>query len=150
MQDIKGLSYGKLKVSAAKSASGALPYQSTYTYNPYVISNYLNGNAPASFGGLPVRSYQQVLPPAGFLVPQRNSSYEAGIEAGLFNNRVNVEFTYYQAKATSQILAGNLAPSSGATSVTFNTGELSNKGIEFIIRATIIQSRNFRWDASIN
>lgn len=151
LQDISWLSYGKLKFSAAKSANGASPYLSTYTYSPFVISNYMNASpAPTSFGGLPVRSYQQNLPPATLLVPQRNSSYEAGIETGLFNNRVNVEFTYYWTKATSQILSSSLAPSSGAQKVTFNTGELANKGIEFIIRATIIQNRDFSWNASIN
>jgi len=150
LQDLRWLSYGKLKVSAAKSANGALPYQSTYTYNTSIISNYLNNTAPTSFGGLPVRSYLTNLPPSGFLVPQRNSSYEIGLEAGLLNNRVNFEFTYYQTRATSQILSSTLAWSSGANSVTFNTGELSNKGIELIIRATPLQSRDFRWDVSLN
>jgi iron complex outermembrane receptor protein len=150
LQDVSWLSYGKLKVSAAKSANGASPYLSTYTYNPYVISNYLNALAPTSFGGLPVRSYQSSLPPADLLVPQRNSSYEVGIEAGVLNNRLNFEFTYYQTKATSQILSSNLAPSSGASSITFNTGELSNKGIELVIRATPVQTKEFRWDVTLN
>jgi len=150
MQNINWLNYGKLKVSAARSANGAQPYQSTYTYNTNVIGNYLNANAPTAFGGMPVRSYQTVLPPASFLVPQRNSSYEIGLEAGLLNNRLNFEFAYYQTHATSQILASNIPWSSGAQQVTFNTGELSNKGIEVIIRATPVQTRNFRWDVSIN
>ncbi len=150
MKDIQWLNYGKLKVSAAKSANGAPSYLSTYTYNTNIISNYINGSAPSSFGGLPVRSYQSTLPPASFLVPQRNSSYEIGLEAGMLKSRVNVEFTYYQTKGTSQILSSSLATSSGASAVTFNTGELSNKGIEFIIRATAVQSRNFRWDIMVN
>jgi len=150
MQNISWLSFGKLKVSAAKSANGANPYQSTYTYNPAVVSNYLNAAAPTSFGGVPVRSYQQSLPPANLLVPQRNSSYEVGIEAGLLQNKVNIEFTYYQTRATSQILKSNLATSSGATSVVFNTGELTNNGIEFIIRATPVQTNHFRWDITFN
>ena len=110
----------------------------------------MNGNAPRAFGGLPVRSYQNNLPPAAFLLPQRNSSWELGIETGLFNNRVNFEFTYYQAKATSQILSSNLAPSSGATSVTFNTGELENSGVEFVIHATAVHTNNFNWDITLN
>jgi iron complex outermembrane receptor protein len=150
MQNISWLNYGKLKVSAAKSANGALPYQSTYTYNTSVIGNPLNATAPTAFGGVPVRSYQTVLPPAGFLVPQRNSSYEIGLEAGFLKNRLNFEFTYYQTHATSQIMQSYLPWSSGAQQVTFNTGELSNKGIELIIRATAVQTRNFRWDVSVN
>ncbi len=150
LQSLSWLNYGKLKVSAAQSANGTSPYLSTYTYSSSVISNYINGTAPSSFGGQPIRGYQTNLPPAGFLVPQRNNSYELGIEAGFLKNRLNVEFTYYQTKATSQILKGNLALSSGAGAVTFNTGELANKGIEFIIRATPVQSHNFSWNLTLN
>ncbi|HEY4967003.1 MAG TPA: SusC/RagA family TonB-linked outer membrane protein [Puia sp.] len=150
LKNVSWLNYGKLKASFAKSANGANPYQSTYTYNTSVISNSMNGNAPRAFGGLPVRSYQNNLPPAEFLLPQRNSSWELGIETGLFNNRLNFEFTYYQAKATSQILSSNLAPSSGASSVTFNTGELENSGVEFVIHATAVHTNNFNWDITLN
>ena len=150
LRNISWLNYGKLKASFAKSANGANPYQSTYTYNYSVISNPMNGTAPRAFGGQPVRSYQTNLPPAGFLVPQRNSSWELGFETGMFNNRLNFEFTYYQTKATSQILNSSLAPSSGATQVTFNTGELQNSGIEFVIHATAVHTNNFNWDITLN
>jgi iron complex outermembrane receptor protein len=150
LQNATWLNYGKLKASYAQSANGAQPYQSVYTYSRNVIGNYLNADAPSSFGGLPVRSYQQVLPPGEFLVPQRNKSFEFGLEAGMFNNRLNFELTYYQTKATSQIMKNAVATSSGATQVTFNSGELSNKGFEFIIRATAIQSKDFTWNIAVN
>lgn len=153
MQNISWLTYGKLKVSAAQSANGANPYQTTYTYNSRVISNYLNvaaESAPTTFGGLTVRRLQPNLPPADLLVPQRNTSYELGLEMGFLNNRLNAEITYYQAKATSQIMSGSLAWSAGANAITFNSGELSNKGIEFIIRATPVSGRNFRWNLALN
>ncbi|WP_336515453.1 SusC/RagA family TonB-linked outer membrane protein [Pollutibacter soli] len=150
LQNSAWLSYGKLKVSYAQSANGTNPYLSTYTYNANVMSNYLNGTAPTSFGGQPVRGYQSVLPPGVFLEPQRNQSFEVGVEAGFFNNRLGAEVTYYQSKATSQILQGNLALSSGASAVTFNTGELANKGIEIVLRATPIQEKNFNWNLVLN
>ncbi|QES89564.1 SusC/RagA family TonB-linked outer membrane protein [Rhizosphaericola mali] len=149
-KNLSWLSYGKLKTSFAKSANGALPYQAIYTYSSSVISNYLNGNTPSSFGGVPVRGYKSVLPPGGFLVPQSNRSYEFGLEAGLFNNRINFELTYYQTRSKNQILASSVATSSGASSVTFNTGDLSNKGFEFIVRASAIKSQKFSWDITIN
>ncbi len=150
LKDISWLNFGKLKVSGAKSANGVPSYQSTYTYNTNVLSNYMNATAPSSFGGVPVRSYQQALPPGQFLVPQRNSSIELGLEAGVLNNRLNFEFTWYQTHATSQFLNSSIPASSGATSVSFNTGELSNKGFELIVHATPVQTKNFRWDVSVN
>ncbi|MBS1564506.1 MAG: SusC/RagA family TonB-linked outer membrane protein, partial [Bacteroidetes bacterium] len=145
------LSFGKLKLSAAGSANGTDPYQTQYTYNQYVISNNLNATvAPASFGGYPVRSLQSSLPPASLLKPQRNTSYEVGAELGFFHNRLNIDATYYTSKATSQILSANLATSSGASAIVFNTGELANKGFEFIIRATAVQTKDLRWDIVLN
>ena len=148
--NISWLSYGKLKLSAAQSANGTDPYQTQYTYNQYVSSNYINGNAPASFGGYPVRSLQTSLPPADLLKAQRNTSYETGLELGFFHNRLNMDVTYYNSRATSQILKTTLPNSSGAGSIVFNTGELSNSGFEFIIRGTPIQTKNLRWDVTIN
>lgn len=144
------LSYGKVKVSAAESANGANPYQTTYTYNSSVMSNFIDGTAPSTFGGLTVRRLQPTLPPGIDLVPQRNKSYEAGLELGFLENRLNAEVTYYKAKATSQIMSGSLAWSAGATAITFNSGELSNQGIEFILRATPVISKNFRWNVVLN
>ncbi len=150
LQNIDWLTYGKLKVSAAKSANGTDPYRSVYTYNSEVISNYINGTAPTSFGGVPVRRTEKILPPANLLIPQDNKSYEVGMELGFLNNRLNMEVTYYQTKATDQILSGSLALSSGAQSVTFNTGALSNKGVEFIVRGTPVQTTKLRWDITLN
>ncbi len=150
LQSTNWLSYGKLKVSYAQSANGTNPYLSTYTYNANVLSNYINGTAPTSFGGQPVRGYQSILPPGGFLEPQRNQSFEVGLETGFLNNRIGLELTYYQSKSTSQILSGNLALSSGASAVTFNTGELANKGIEIILRATAFQQKDFSWNIVAN
>lgn len=152
---IKGLksdffNYGKLKTSYAFSANGALAYQSSPTYQNFIISNYLNAQAPTTFGGLPVRSYEADLPPASSLKPQSNTSQEIGLELGFFQSRLNFELTYYSTKSKDQILSSNLAGSSGATGITFNTGELSNKGVEFTVRATPIRSENFGWDIVLN
>ncbi|WP_426790406.1 SusC/RagA family TonB-linked outer membrane protein [Sphingobacterium sp. WOUb80] len=142
--------YGKLKASIAGSANGTDAYLANYTYNPYVISNYINGQAPSTFGGMPIRSYKTDLPPADELKPQRNTSQEFGVELGFFKSRLNVEFTYYSTRSKDQILSSSLAGSAGATKVRFNTGELSNKGIEFIVRATPIRNSNFNWDIALN
>ncbi len=144
------LNYGKLKLSYAGSANGTDPYLAYYTYSPFVISNYLNAQAPSTFGGVPVRSYKASLPPADALKPQRNTSQEIGLELGFLQNRLGFELTYYATKSRDQILSSSLAGSSGATSVTFNTGELSNRGFEFIVRATPVRTQNFNWNIVVN
>jgi iron complex outermembrane receptor protein len=150
LKDQNVLSYGKFKLSAAQSANGTNPYQTQYTYSASVVTNTIDNTAPAAFGGVPVRRLQTTLPPGALLEPQRNKSYEIGAELGFLQNKLNLEFTYYSSKATSQILESAIATSSGASKVRFNTGELANKGFEFIVRATPIQSTNLRWDVTLN
>ncbi len=147
-QDV--LSYGKLKFSAAQSANGTNPYLTQYAYSPLAISNTLNGGDAQSYGGLPVRSLQTVLPPAALLKPQRNKSFEIGAELAFLNGRLSTEVTYYSSKATSQILSSSVASSSGASGITFNTGELANKGVEIILRGTPVLRNDFRWDVTLN
>lgn len=142
--------FGKLKASYAGSANGTDPYLAYYTYSPYVISNYINGQEPSTFGGMPVRSFEDELPPAGALNPQRNTSQEFGLELGFFQNRLGLELTYYSTRSKDQILSSSLAGSSGAKAVKFNTGELSNKGFEFIVKGSPIRNENFNWDIVLN
>ena len=47
-------------------------------------------------------------------------------------------------------MSADLAPSSGANVVTFNSGELKNRGFEFIINASIIKTNNFGWNVTLN
>ncbi|MCD8540879.1 MAG: TonB-dependent receptor, partial [Leadbetterella sp.] len=150
LKDQNVLSHGKLKVSLAESANGTNPYLTQYSYSPYTITNIMNADNTQSYGGLSVRSLQTVLPPASLLQPQRNKSFEIGAELAFLNGRLSTEVTYYATRATSQILSSSVATSSGASAITFNTGELSNKGVEFIVRATPVTRSDFRWDLTLN
>jgi iron complex outermembrane receptor protein len=53
-------------------------------------------------------------------------------------------------KTFNQILTNPLPQSSGWSSVQLNRGELGNKGIEFIINATPVSTRNFSWSIALN
>jgi iron complex outermembrane receptor protein len=133
------LSYGKLRFAAAGSANGYVPYQTIYTYLQPTLGGFT--------GGLTVPS---TLPSLGPLVPQKSRSYEVGTDLGFLNNRINLNFTYYNIYSYDQILAVNIPTSSGADRLTINTGALRNAGIEFIISAKVISHKDFGWDISVN
>jgi iron complex outermembrane receptor protein len=131
------LDFGKLRVAYAASANGTDPYRTSYVYNA------------GSFGGYQTRSLQTSLPPLA-LQPQRSKSFEVGTQLNFFGNRLSLDVSYYHIRSTSQILSAPLPVSSGVSSVTFNTGELQNKGIEFIVRGNIVRQQNFSWDVTLN
>jgi iron complex outermembrane recepter protein len=131
------LSYGKLRLAYGKSANAAQPYQLDFQYNV------------GTFGGQPVNSLPTTVPPYE-LQFQTSRSYEVGTSLGFFQNRLNLDVTYYDISSTQQIMTAALPVSSGASQITFNTGELTNKGFEFIINGTLINRRNFSWNATLN
>ncbi|MBN8858774.1 MAG: SusC/RagA family TonB-linked outer membrane protein [Sphingobacteriales bacterium] len=131
------LSYGKLRLAYGESANASDPYKLGFTYDV------------GSFGGYPTNSIPATLSPEelGF---QTSSSVEVGASLGFFQDRINLDFTYYSIRSQNQILSADIAPSSGATGVTFNSGELTNRGVEFIINAAVVRNRNFSWNLTVN
>lgn len=77
--------------------------------------------------------------------------FEVGLESRLFNNRIGLEVSYFKKKTTNGLIPGvAIAPSTGFTGTTVNSAEMENKGIEALINATIIRSKNFSWDVGLN
>ncbi|SDC83244.1 SusC/RagA family TonB-linked outer membrane protein [Niabella drilacis] len=130
-------SYGKLRLSYGKSANASDPYLLGANYDV------------SSYGGQPTYSFPNVLRPdkLGF---QTSTSTEIGTSLGFLNDRINLDFSFYNILSKNQILAADIAPSSGVNSITFNSGELRNRGFDFTINAGIIKSADFGWNLILN
>lgn len=84
------------------------------------------------------------------LKPERSQEIEAGFDAGFFNNRINLEVTFYDKKTTDALVARPLPPSAGAGfSRIENVGTISNKGLEISVNARVIESKNLTWDLQL-
>ncbi|MBR5782537.1 MAG: SusC/RagA family TonB-linked outer membrane protein [Bacteroidales bacterium] len=119
------ISFLKVRGSAAMTASDDSPYQLDFTYNT------------GSFGGQLTSTLPTQVPPLQ-LKPQRQRSYEVGVDFGLWD-KVNMDFTYYDIYSWDQILASPMAVSSGSSSARINTGVVTNKGIEAIVNYNVYQ-----------
>ncbi|TDW96032.1 SusC/RagA family TonB-linked outer membrane protein [Dinghuibacter silviterrae] len=132
------LSYGKVRVGDAGSANGYVPYSTQFNYLPVTTAGFTNGlSVPGTL-------------PALHIQPQRSRSLEVGTDLGFLNNRINLNFSYYNIYSSDQIIPIPVAISSGASQITINTGALRNRGFEFIINAKIIDHMPFSWDVTIN
>lgn len=86
------------------------------------------------------------------LRPERATEFEGGFDSKIFNNRVNLELTYYS-KLTKDALVGTVIPPSlgtGATVQNTNLGSVKNAGFEALIQTQIVDRKSFGWDISIN
>jgi TonB-linked SusC/RagA family outer membrane protein len=88
--------------------------------------------------------------PDPLIQPENIESWEAGIEAKLFKNRVSFDFTYYYSSTTNQIVSVDIDQITGATGLQINAGEISNQGIEIAATFVPIKTPNFGWSFDVN
>lgn len=133
------LSFGKVRLSYAQAGKDASPYQTEIGYNLSTIS--YNGQRFASIlGTIPLVDLKNEL----------TTSIEAGAELRFLKNRLGIDFTYYSSGTKNQILRVDIPAGTGFSSKLINAGEITNKGIELMVNATPVQTKNFSWDATIN
>jgi TonB-linked SusC/RagA family outer membrane protein len=85
------------------------------------------------------------------LKPERSREFEAGFDAGLFNDRVSVEFTFYSKLTRDALISRDIAPSLGASQSQFvNLSRIRNRGVELAINTRLIDSRSVAWDLTLS
>ena len=84
------------------------------------------------------------------LKPELQTEIEFGIEGKFFSNRLSIDASVYKRNAKDQIIDRALDPSTGATGILTNAGELETIGLELLISGTVIKSDDFSWESTIN
>ncbi|MBC6109749.1 SusC/RagA family TonB-linked outer membrane protein [Pedobacter fastidiosus] len=81
---------------------------------------------------------------------QRTKKLNLGADLGLFNNRLMVNFNYYNEITDDLIMANPAAPSSGFSSFQNNLGKTKNTGYDISLSAFIIKNpdRQLFWNVS--
>jgi TonB-linked SusC/RagA family outer membrane protein len=119
------------------------------------------GQQPAAFAAL--RTYQPITSGTGQtaltpqsvgnpeLAPERGTEIEAGFDASLFDERVGIDFTYYNARTKDAILSRTVPPSAGFPGSQFvNAGEISSNGIEVDLNGRAIDAEDVAVDLGLN
>lgn len=76
-------------------------------------------------------------------------AYNAGLDFGLFNDRLSGSAEAYYMSTRNLILDRSLPPILGYASVISNLGEVQNKGIEVNLRSLNIDNKNFVWNTGL-
>jgi len=84
------------------------------------------------------------------LRPELLQELEFGFEGKLLNNRLSVDFTYYNRNSKDQILSRDLDPATGFTVTSINAGSVRNKGIEMQLGYTVLRNKDWNWQIDVN
>lgn len=130
--------YLKLYGSWAQVSSDLAPYSIYSTYNKGI-----------TYGSTPSVYY-----PAGIvnpnILPEKSSSYEAGLSTGLFNDRLVLDLTYYNIIDENQIIDLPISEASGFTSRKVNGNVYTTNGFEVVAEFKAIKNQNFSWSFGAN
>ncbi|MBV7532357.1 SusC/RagA family TonB-linked outer membrane protein [Chitinophaga sp. sic0106] len=126
-----------LKFRAAYGESGNLTGIPAYArFNTY--------NATAFIGASAFQSPLTYTDPN--VKPERQQELEFGTDMAFLGDRIGLSVNYYRKKVKDLLIARAIAPTDGFTSYQANIGTLENNGIEVVLNATPVKTKDFRWD----
>ena len=139
------ISFAKVRASWAESGIVNIdPYAANLTYS-------LNGNTHvgykmASFTNAD-NNNGRIPNPA--LQPAVSTEIEVGFDVRFFDNRLGLDFTYYDQTTEDDIVAATISRASGFGSTLVNVGQISNNGVEVLLTGTPVRGE-LTWDVSLN
>lgn len=147
----KVLSMLKIRGSAAKVGKDANPYLLRSVFVPGSYGNNVASiTFPISVGGSIPGFSPSTRIGNNNLSPEFTTSYDGGINFGLFNGMINVDVGYFYSESSKQIFNVAVSNSSGYDTRTSNVGLITNRGWEVELSATPVRTNNFSWEISGN
>ncbi len=141
VKNSRAISFGKVYASFNKTGNNTL--------DPYSLNNAYSQSIGFPFGNL-----VGFLPGSTFpnpdIEPEFVTSYEAGIQLGLFNNRLNFEGAYVYSDSKGQIFNATSSRATGYASARVNAGRLTNSVVELSLNGDIIRNAKFKWNLGFN
>ncbi|OQP57570.1 SusC/RagA family TonB-linked outer membrane protein [Niastella populi] len=145
MEDIRWLS--NLKVRSSYGATGNNKIEPFSYLELLNIANYAFGAGTGTLGsGLAANN--DVLP--NILTWERTFQYDAGIDVGLFGDRITMSLEYYNG-VTDRLLYKQAAMSfSGSNQYWNNIGKVRNQGLELELSSVNVRKKNWQWSTMLN
>lgn len=130
--------YAKARASFAQVGNDMDAYQ---LYNAYQIESDYFGNTTAKPTDTKYDSNVK---------SELISSWEAGLELKFLNNRLGIDFAWYKSNARRQLMNIPMNQMSGYKFKKINAGDIQNTGVELMIYAKPIETKDFSWDTQVN
>jgi TonB-linked SusC/RagA family outer membrane protein len=150
LRDNKFLPYGKARVSYAQVGQAA----ATYLADPYFVtgganSGFLTYGIEYPWQGITGYKYSSTLYSPD-LIPQNTNTFEIGFDLRFLNNRIGLDYSFFNQIAKDQIFAVPMAGSTGYSQMVMNAGEMKGVGHEIILTITPVKTDKFEWNFITN
>lgn len=127
-------SYGKNGNEAISGAYATLPNLSTF--------NYLTEDHKPMYGFYPRKLAS---PSLGW---ETTTSFNAGIDFGLLNGRIQGSIDAYWSNTKDLLLSRTIPTINGTDNLLENIGKTANNGVELQLTSTNIDNKNFNWSTT--
>ena len=150
------VTYPKLSASYVVSDEPGLPIPSLLNQLRVRAAYGASGLQPGAFDA--IRTYSAG---GGFLTPssagnpslgpETSTELELGFDAGLWNDRIGMEVTYFNGKTKDAILSRQAPPSNGFPGLQlFNAGLVNRNGLEWMVRGSVLNLENVGLDLTLS
>ena len=84
------------------------------------------------------------------LKPEISTSYEAGMELAMFDNRLYADFAIYKEEISNEIIPLAVSYATGFEQKYVNIGQMDKEGIELSLGGSPVKSEDFAWNVDVN
>ncbi len=137
-----------LKLRGGWGQTGNQSGVSDYGWMQLYNYNRQDWTRPGMENALPTLSVANMSNPD--LTWETTSQYNLGLDVSLFKSRVNLTIDAYYKYTTNLLMHVPLPSTAIASSILRNEGEMSNRGIEFMIDARVIENEDFSWASNLS
>ena len=139
--DLGDISFLKLRAGYSQVAGGAdSPYRLNLTYG-IVGQGHLGASLGQINGG-------QI--PNTEITPFEKNETEFGFDIRMLDNRLSLDATYYDNETVGDIVGVSASATSGFGSALANLGEITNSGVELLVKYKPIVTDDFAMEVSLN
>jgi TonB-linked SusC/RagA family outer membrane protein len=134
------------KLRASTGGAGLSDLSLTDTYGNY--SSQVSANVTANYAqGSGILRSNLANPKLKWETTQTT---DLAFDASFFNSRINLTVDYYNKLTKNRLDSKPLPSESPFASITFNNGELRNRGLEIELGAAIIKGKDFNWNTNFS
>jgi TonB-linked SusC/RagA family outer membrane protein len=139
------ISFGKLRASWAQVGLVTVgPYQ---TNLEYALRGETHLGRPMA--GISGAFGRTATLPNPLIRPALSTELEIGFDLRFFQNRLGIDFAWYDQETTDDIVSQTISVASGFGATQVNVGKITNTGIELLLNGTPIEGA-LTWDISLN